>query len=120
MSDADIAQISPHVEQYHAMEDLVLHGDLYRLSSPFDSNIFGFGIVSKDKSEAHITAMQLLMTKNCEAFFLRLDGLDPNALYEEKSSGARYHGSTLMNIGLFIDRNSLRDLTSITWHFVRV
>ena len=120
MSAEDLALIAPHVDEYHAMEDLVLNGDLYRLSSPFDSNMFGFGIVSKDKSDVHVTAMQLLMVKNCESFFLHLEGLDADAVYEEKSTGARYHGSTLMHVGLFIDRNSLRDMRSLTWHFVRV
>ena len=120
MTPEEIAEIAPRIEDYHAMEELVLHGDLYRLSSPFDSNLFAFELVAKDQSEAHITVMQLLMVKNCEACFLRLEGLDPQAVYEEKTSGARYHGSTLMHIGLSINRDALRDLNTAVWHFVRV
>ena len=120
MAPEEIAEIAPRIEDYHAMEELVLHGDLYRLSSPFDSNLFAFELVAKDKSEAHITVMQLLMVKNCEACFLRLEGLDPQAVYEEKTSGVRYHGSTLMHIGLSISRDALRDLNTAVWHFVRV
>ena len=120
MSEEELSQIPQQVADYHAMEHLVLEGDLYRLSSPFDTNIFAFGIVAKDQSEAHITVMQLLKIKNCEALFLRLDGLDPDALYEEKTSGARYHGSTLMHLGLRLERDRMGDFATATWHFVRV
>ena len=33
-------------------------------------------------------------------YFLKLDGLDPAAVYEDRDTGARTHGDTLMNAGL--------------------
>ncbi len=116
MKPEDIAQIPAQVAAYHAMEDLVLAGDLYRIASPFDSNCFGFAIVAKDKSEAHITVMRTLRTVDAEPCVIRFAGLAPDALYENVETGKRTHGETLMRVGERINPKLL-DFGTVTWHF---
>lgn len=116
----ELAQIPAQVADYHAMEKLVLEGDLYRLAAPFDAGYFCFELVSKDRSEVHVTLMRLLKIFNCEALYLPLQGLDPDALYENTATGERLHGSTLMHVGLNPAIGNMRDFDTLTWHFKRV
>ncbi len=119
MKPEDIAQIPAQVAAYHDMEALVLNGDLYRIASPFDSNMFGFMIVSKDKSEAHATVMRTLRTVDAEPCNIRFAGLDPDALYEDTATGKRSYGKTLMSVNTRINPK-LCDFGTVTWKFKKV
>ncbi len=116
MSAEDLAAIPAQVEAYHAMEDLVLTGDLYRIASPFEGNTFCFAVVAKDKSEAHVTAMRTMRTVDAEPCCIRFAGLDPDALYENVATGKRTYGETLMRVGERINPR-LSDFGTVTWHF---
>lgn len=120
MKPEELEQIPAQIADYRAMEQLVMEGDLWRLASPFDSNLFAFELVSKDKSEAHVTLMHVLRTSNNAVEMLRLGGLEPDAVYECVGDGARYHGSTLMNVGLLVPTNRLVDFETLVWHFKKI
>ncbi|MBQ8862850.1 MAG: GH36 C-terminal domain-containing protein [Clostridia bacterium] len=91
---------------YHEMEELVLHGDLYRLESTFDSNYFAMQLVSKDKKSSHITAMRALCRPNDEHKRIFPRGLDEKAVYEvvnkEYDLCLRLSGAAIMRVGLVL------------------
>ena len=102
----EIEEVKTQVSEYHEMEDLVLHGDLYRLENTFDSNYFAMQIVSKDKSHAHITAMRALCRPNDEHKRIFPRGLEETAVYEvvneEYGFCRRLSGAAIMRVGLVL------------------
>lgn len=98
LSDEDRDFIRVQTAEYRAMQHLVLEGDLYRLSSPFDSDVFCFELVAKDKSEARVTAMRFTLRNAEPPLRIYPRGLDENAVYTYGES--RYTGRTLMHAGI--------------------
>ena len=96
----ELAQLSEQVAEYKSFQTLLQNGDYYRLSSARESNLDAWMIVSRDKREAMITAVQLLARPNVRLRPLRLRGLDPSGVYEDESTRIRCQGDVLMNIGL--------------------
>lgn len=109
--ELDVSQIDIHeretikeqVEQYKAMQDLVLFGDLYRLNSPFEENVFAEMIVSKDKQKAHITVMRLLCVPNGECVRIYPQGLEESSVYYVKESDIKVTGDILMRLGIVVN-----------------
>ena len=120
LSEEDLAAIPAQVDAYHEMEDLVLEGDLYRLEEPYSGRQFAVELVSKDKSHAHVTFMQLFRVFNCPPRPLKLKGLDPDALYRIEEKGLTLHGRTLMSAGLVISVDRMKDCTCLTYRLTKV
>ena len=99
-TDEDRARTAAQVEAYKAMEQLVLEGDLWRTEDPHTSNYFGFMIVSKDKTDALLTAYRRMGSVNNEVKHLRVAGLDADKTYRVSGFEGTFRGSTLMQIGL--------------------
>ena len=99
-SDEDKEATCKQVEEYKQIETLILNGDLYRTEDPHTSNFFGFMVVSKDKSEAILTAYRRMGSVNNEVKYLKVLGLDENKTYSVTGYDATFKGSTLMNVGL--------------------
>ncbi len=97
--------VRQQVSDYHRYYDVINHGDLYRLIMPDDTVNRMKGMcaawmyVSEDKSEALVTFV-VMRTSVKPIYFLKLQGLDPNAVYRDEESGICYHGDTLMKAGL--------------------
>lgn len=99
----ELSLIKGQVEEYREMQELVLHGDLYRLENPFESNFFAEEITSKDKSESVITCYRRLVEPNCAVKRVYPKGLDPQSVYMVRETGDCLAGSTIMNVGLVPD-----------------
>lgn len=101
-TDEEKAETRAQVEEYRAMESLVLEGDLYRTENPFDSNYFGFMLVSKDKSRGELTVYRrlggVLYVNPVKRF--KAPGLAPDKKYLVKELGLVLGGDTLANVGL--------------------
>jgi alpha-galactosidase len=98
-------QIPKLVALSEKVNPLVIHGDLYRINRPDESNWPTAMFVSKDKSEAVVLAYRMQSIINWHSPPVRLQGLDPEANYEleEEGQGAdEYTGQTLMNRGLHL------------------
>ncbi len=115
-TDDDKKAVASQILEYKKMENLVLEGDLYRIDNPFDSNYFAFAIVSKDKSEAHLTCYRTLCICNAETHRVKMQGLDPNKQYYIPEKQMILHGSTLMNVGMPINFPK-GDYMTVTYHF---
>ena len=99
-NDEDKEITRKQIEEYRQIESLILEGDLYRTEDPHSSNYFGFMVVSKDKSEAVLTAYRRLGSVNNEVKYLKVSGLDENKTYAVTGYDAVFKGSTIMNVGL--------------------
>ena len=93
--------IPGQVEMYHKYNDLVREGYYYRIASYHDNNRYDcYMVVSKDKTEALVTYVQVIGVANLRVPTLRLQGLDPDCTYHIEELEGDYDGDVLMNIGL--------------------
>ena len=105
LSDEDIEQAKIQIEQFKKIRDTVHYGDMYRIKSPYESNLTVWEFVSKDKAEVVvITCGKLITMFNTE--ICRLCGLEENAIYEKESTGEKFSGNALMNMGYFINMSN--------------
>jgi alpha-galactosidase len=107
------------IENYKRLSEVIWHGDLYRLVSPYDENRAVLMYVNPHKSKA-ILFSYTLNARFGESFnTIRLQGLDPYKTYSIKEinlypgiqqflpdNGSTYSGDYLMTVGLQVS-NSL-------------
>ena len=71
------------IAAYYQYRDLVFTGDLYRLSSPYDSDYYALLYVSPDKARAVVFTYCLrYLHRTGSRHVFRLDGLDPKLNYK--------------------------------------
>lgn len=78
---------------------IVLSGDMWRLSLPEESSWPAVLFISEDGAQAVLFYFQLKPNINHATPWVRLQGLDPQAMYSVVGEEA-YSGATLMNMGL--------------------
>lgn len=99
MSDKDIAEVNAVTEIYKKFHgDVVLEGDLYRLSSPFDGKAFAINMVDKQKSKALFLMVNLLKQPRARRF-VKLRGLNPWTNYVNSLDNRVYSGDYYMKVG---------------------
>ena len=81
MTDEEKDYARRAIASYKGYRDLVEEGDLYRISSPYDSDIYSLMYVSKDKKRAVLFAYCLRYQGRQISPLLRLYGLDPSREY---------------------------------------
>ncbi len=115
--------IRQQVADYHRYYDLINHGDLYRLILPDDTvngkvgKCAAWMYVSEDQSEALATFV-VIRTSIHPVYFLKLRGLEADAVYVEEETGKEYHGDTLMNVGLNLTKK-YKDGDSVVIHLIK-
>ena len=107
VSQKDLDEMKEQIKEFKELRDTIHYGKMYRLISPYDtkdaavkpiSNCVSF--VEEDKSKCVTFYVTILGRANPGEMRLKFEGLDENAMYVEKSSGKKYGGDVLMNIGL--------------------
>ncbi len=117
LDEADRKLVREQIADFHRYHHLVTHGDLYRLTGPFDNPDYtAWEFAAADGSEALVTCVVNHHYPSEPTRFLRLAGLIPAARYREHSTGAVFSGSTLMRAGWQLPRVS-RDGESRQFHF---
>ena len=109
--------VPEQIKTYHCFGALIRSGDYYRLKSYTENKDWdSWEIVSKDKKEALVTVVQVLVKPNARSRKLVLEGLNPKANYkitsliETKSSEINefesrvFSGALLMSAGILIPR----------------
>ena len=104
------------IANYKRLSDVIWHGDLYRLISPYEENRAVLMYVNSEKNKA-VMFSYTLNSRFGETFNrVKLQGLDPAKIYKiqeinvlaegrrfgPSESGKSYSGDYLMNIGLNI------------------
>ena len=115
-TDEDRKLVKEQIEEYKKMQSLVSEGDLYRVENPYESNFFGFCIVSKDKSHAHLTMFKRLCGVNNETKVIYPKGLCENKKYYIKELDMTLSGNTIMNVG-FVPNFPRGDFQTLTYTF---
>lgn len=99
--EEDRKQIPEQVQMYHKYNDLVRSGDYYRIASYSENHKYDcYMVVSKDRSEALVTFIQVMMRPNYHSRNIRLKGLDPNKTYRIEGEERAYSGEALMYAGI--------------------
>lgn len=113
LTDRERELVREQSAAYRKYCHIVNCGDLYRLIPP-TGDVAAWEYVSEDRSEALVTFVAV-NARVAPVYFLRLRGLDPDAVYVD-DRGKRYYGSTLMNAGLNLTRG-WRDAESTVIYF---
>lgn len=99
--EEDRAMIPRQVEMYHKYNDLVRQGDYYRIASYRENHFYDcWQIVSKDGDRVLISFVQVLGRPNYHSRRIRLQGLEPSAVYRVEGTEQCYGGDVLMVCGL--------------------
>lgn len=106
LSKKEREEIKEQVKTYKKYEQLISHGDYYRLSKPTDA-CCGWMFVSADKGQALLNVVRTRLEGNMPAAYVKLKGLDETALYRENATGMTYRGSALMEAGLVLPMNMI-------------
>jgi alpha-galactosidase len=118
ISQADRDMIPEQCRLYHQYNDLIREGDYYRLASYAENHLYDcYMVVSKDKSEALLTYVQVLACVNRRSRRIRLDGLDPLRNYRIEETDRTYPGDLLMQGGLLVEHMQ-GDAVSLLYHLV--
>ena len=125
LSEEELAEVRAQVATYHAYNDLIREGDLYRIGSttPLSKrkngrDSYAWMNVAKDRSEALLSYVQVRGGANLRPEVLYLAGLDPEASYQLED-GRIFGGDELMHVGFVTDK--LRgDGASTLYHFRRM
>lgn len=115
-TDEDRAAVKAQIDEYKRMERLVIEGDVYRIDDPYTSNYFSVMLVSKDKSQAHLTCYRSLNHCNPVPHRVIARGLDEKKEYYVPELGIILHGSTLMSVGIPVKYGN-GDFVTATYHF---
>ncbi len=100
LSDEDKNKVRETAAFYKQYGEVFARGDYHRLRDPHSENCSAWCFVSQDKNVcvAGYVLTHVRLYGNNERVALR--GLDPDAIYKEKFTGAVYRGDQLMNFGL--------------------
>ena len=84
--EADRNMIPSQIKMYHRYNDLVRSGDYYRVASYRENHEWDcWEVVSKDKSEAMVTVINVIGRVNYKSRLVKLKGLDPDKIYSLKT-----------------------------------
>ncbi len=100
LTDEEICQVKEQIRFMKEYRKILQFGTFYRLKSPFEGNETVWMSVSEDKKTALVGWYRVLNGANMPFTRVRLQGLDPELVYENMLSGTTHYGDELMNVGL--------------------
>ena len=106
LDEEERAAIAEQTAYYRRINDLVVGGDFYRLVCPFEQrpndgrDDAAWMFVSPDKSRAFVMYAQRLAVPAGPPRRIRLQGLDPRAVYHIEELDSDFGGDELMYAGL--------------------
>ncbi|WP_235941449.1 alpha-galactosidase [Paenibacillus puerhi] len=102
LTDEEKEIVRFQVESYKRHRSLVQRGDFYRLLSPFEGNSTSWMFVSEDRKEALVFYFRVLAEANMPPAKLKLQGLQPDYVYQLTDTNEKVRGDRLMHAGLAI------------------
>lgn len=100
LSDEELETVKHQISFMKENRRLLQFGTFYRLKSPFEGNETAWMVVSADKTQAIVGWYKILNSPNPPCSRVRLQGLDPDMLYQIAEQETTYYGDELMNVGL--------------------
>lgn len=118
IAEEEREQIPGQIVMYHKYNDLIREGDYYRIASFRENHRYDcWSVVSKDRSEALVTFVQVLAEPKSQSRKIYLQGLKEEAMYRLEGTERVYSGSMLMKAG-FLALAGQGDYMSCLFHFV--
>ncbi|MCM1136019.1 MAG: alpha-galactosidase [Clostridium sp.] len=93
-------EIRKQVQRYKKYAELIGKGDYYRLTNPMTDTCAAWLFKSGDGERILLNVVMLENHGNMPVSYVRLKGLQGDAVYEDTGSGKRYCGFALMEAGL--------------------
>ena len=118
LSEKEKERVKGQIGDYKEIADLVLKGDLYRLSDPFQSNYFCEMLVSKDKTRAYIVGERFRNEPIWHEELIKIHGLADEKIYRIAELNVTVSGKALSGKGIVFPR--IGDCESWTWHIEEV
>lgn len=112
MSQEEKEKAKKQIERYKAVRDLILRGDLYRISNPFEEDLFCEMAVSKDKSKAYVVGEWLRAVPGLFVHKVKLYGLAAEKTYHVEELNLTASGNALQE-GIYLDR--MYEYDSFSW-----
>ena len=101
ISDEEKNCVREQIDAYHKYWHLIHDGEYYRLTNPFeDREAAAWLFVREDRGEALLNSVTLKAHGNPLTLYVRLEGLEPGAMYRDEDTGAVYPGAGLMSAGI--------------------
>lgn len=103
LTEEERSACAEYSDFYRTHRELIAEGDYYRLSSPYDSELFtAWQFVSPDRTEALVCAVTQDISVLDRNSYIKLRGLDSGAIYEITQTGQRLSGTALSEIGILL------------------
>ena len=102
LTEEEKAAVREQIARFKQYAALIQQGDYYRLSSPFIDKVTAWAIHAKDRSESLVSVVYFPIrgiAGNAPTRYLRVGGLDPDALYVVGDTGLTLSGSMLGEVG---------------------
>lgn len=100
LSNVEKEEIRQQVETYHRFAPLIQNGLYYRLSNPVKEEVGAWAFVSKDRKEVLLNVVVLEIHGNMTVNYVKLHGLDEDAVYQDMETKQCYSGAALMEAGI--------------------
>lgn len=97
-TEQEIAAAKQAVSDYRRLQSVFHKGDCYRLRSPFETDLSVNEFISEDGNTVLVCINSKKATANAVDEYIRLEGLDGDAVYT--LDGSEYGGDLLMNKGI--------------------
>ncbi|MCO7125485.1 alpha-galactosidase [Sporolactobacillus shoreicorticis] len=116
LTDEEKDTVKKQVAFYKEIRPLIQFGSFYRITNPFDGGDAAWCFVSSDQSEVIGFYFTVLASAAQVQKSFRLQGLNPEFLYENSETGEMFGGDELMNSGLNVPIEK-GDFHSYVWRF---
>ena len=100
LSTEEREEIKEQIRKYKKYVCLIQNGNYYRLSSPFEDSYAAWMFGSEDRRKVLLNVVMLEMHGNMTNCYVKLKGLEPDAVYRDTDTGKCYYGSALMEAGI--------------------
>ncbi|MGN0395791.1 MAG: alpha-galactosidase [Coprococcus sp.] len=101
LDEEEKSQIPEQIANHKKYYEVTAYGDYYRLASYRENGKYdAYMMVSKDKTKAYLTFVQVRSVPNSKRYRIKLDGLDSNKRY--RIGDMVYAGDTLMYAGMLM------------------
>lgn len=100
LEEEEKAEVKEQIRQYKNYAELIQKGNYYRLSNPFQDAFAAWMFLSEDGKRILLNVVMLEIHGNMTVSYVKLRGLQTDAVYEDVGSGKCYFGSALMEAGI--------------------
>lgn len=108
--------IRAQIAEWRNCENVVLWGDVYRLTNPLSGAVYAYYHAAPDAGELYLNFLQLV-PEEPKTYVLKLTAADPDAVYKDRYTGLVVTGRQLREG--FAVRSEQTDQLAKVWYFVR-